>query len=282
MKIKQFYQEVLKSNPPDILKESISKVLTKSNILILTYSCNLDCDYCYQKEERKSNTFKITENEIHNFVKEIIQREGVSTTSTLVLFGGEPLLYPDLFFKALDIIESYDKKFAISTTTNGKAFLNKEFFKSFQNKIKSLKNKFSLEISYDGLGNYRRGFETEKVLELFNPKEITIRYTIHKGNYKESLRDIIKLCNTGYHKIVVNFYETELQEFVNVDEFKDTLTRQTEYLFTKFKTPICHLNCQFCNGCDYQNTKGINYNGRYNVDGNAGVFNVFTELNNNQ
>ena len=254
----------------------------KSNILYLTNACNLKCEYCYQRHDL--NSLSVSEKEVHNFIKEIIEREGLKTTSTVVLFGGEPLLLKYKFFDILDIFESYDKSFALSTTTNGIQFLDAAFLNDFKDKISKLKNKFSLEISYDGSGHYRRVYpngkssesDIKKVLVAFDPNEISIRYTIHKGNYKNCIRDIIELQK--YHKIIVNFYESELENFTNVKELKDKLQRVSEYLYTKFKTPICYLNCEFCQKCDFKSFSGINYQSKLSIDGNAENFKHFSLL----
>lgn len=254
----------------------------KSNILYITNQCNLKCEYCYQLEDRqKSQPFEISTQEVNDFIDEIIAREG-NAISTVVLFGGEPLLNKSKFFEILDLFEAKTtqtgKKFALSTTTNGIAFLDSAFLCEFKEHIAKLQNTFSLEISYDGRGQHRRSraFDIDLVLDLFDPQEISIRYTIHSGNYKSCICDLIKLQK--YKKIIINFYESELDLIVDITQFKAKLQRIAEYLYTKFKTPICYLNCELCRGCNFGLFGGINYNGKLSVDGNAGEFNHFTEL----
>ena len=255
----------------------------KTNVLYLTNKCNLKCEYCYQRHD--PNSLSISLDEVHNFINEIIAREGSHAPSTVVLFGGEPLLLKNKIFEILDVFESYKKDFAISLVTNGIAFLDCDFFKSFCAKIKNLKNYFSLEISYDGEGTHRRKYpngesakaDIEAVLALFDPQEISIRYTIHKGNYDTALKDLIKLRQ--YKKIIVNFYEEELEaQGLSMKQFKETLRNQTEYLYTKFQTPICYLNCRLCRGCDFGKFDGINYQSKLNVSGNAEPFKHFEVL----
>ena len=260
--------------------------MQKSNILYLTNQCNLACEYCYQLADREvSKPYEISQKEIEDFIAEIIEREGLETTSTVVLFGGEPLLNKYKFFEVLSALEESTrktgKKFAISVTTNGLAFLDTAFYEAYCERISKLQNTFSLEISYDGVGQFRRvsktgkSYDIQKILNLFKPQEISIRYTIHAGNYKCCIYDLIKL--QGYKKIIVNFYESELDSLCDISQFKEKLQRVTEYLFTRYHTPVCYLNCRLCGGCNFASYNGINYNGKFVVDGNAGEFNHFSE-----
>lgn len=256
----------------------------KTNVLYLTNKCNLKCEYCYQRHD--PNSLSISIDEVRAFADEIVAREGTSNPSTIVLFGGEPLLLKYKIFDVLDVFESYEKDFAISLVTNGIAFLDSDFFKSFYNKIKSLKNHFSLEISYDGVGSSRRIYhdgksakeDIEKVLALFDPSEISIRYTIHKGNYRAALRDLIELQSKKYKKIIVNFYESEIEKDCDINVYKDTLRRQMEYTYTKYKVPVCYLNCALCRGCNFGAFDGINYQSKLSVSGNAEEFKHFELL----
>lgn len=263
--------------------------MQKSNILYLTFDCNLECEYCYQLKERKKNyKFYLSENEILEFIHEIVEREGLDTVSTVVLFGGEPLLLREKFFKVLDAFENFThstgKKFALSTTTNGTHLLNPKFARAFKEKIQKLQNSFSLEISYDGTGQCRRKnkqgipVDISSVLRDFKDL-VSIRYTIHAGNYESALADIIKLCERKFKKIILNFYESEIENFVDLEKYKSDLKRKLEYIFTLYKIPICHEVCEVCKGCDYWKFNGINYNSKIEVSGNANGFNHFEILN---
>lgn len=267
------------------LKKALQTNNQKANILYLTNQCNIDCDYCYQKAERPIK-YTALKRDIDNFFKELCEREP-DKISTVVIFGGEPTLERDLIYYIFDktdeITENTGKKFALSMTTNGLAFLCKDYYNNFITRTRTLKNKFTLEISYDGIGHDRRTYkngsstraDVEKVLELF--PRCAIRYTIHKFNYENALKDITSLC-LKHDKVVVNFYEKELEDFVNIKEFKAELKRKFEYIFTRLKIPVCHLACRACLGCNYKEFNAINYNGEFEVNGNAGDFNHFSKL----
>ncbi|EAI0948192.1 radical SAM protein [Campylobacter coli] len=294
----EFFQAAIDSNLNEDFKRPLieSKYKLKSNILYLTDACNFDCDYCYQKNDRDrltKNTY-ITESEINEFFKDLIKREP-DKPSTVVIFGGEPFLNPDIVYYIFDLTDKItyhtNKRFNLSLTTNGAHFKNTKNADYFIERTRKLLNHFSLEISYDLSGNSRRVYrngkdstkDTEFVLSYFKSKDykLTIRYTVHKLNYMNALKDLITLSlDSNYKKIVVNFYETELEQYINVSEFKETLKRQTCEVFKRTKMPICHLNCLACMGCNFADFDGIYY--QYNdksfeVQENAKIFESFTE-----
>ena len=296
--IAKFFDTVLKTDLKDEFKRPLvdSKYKLKSNIIYLTSDCSIICDYCYQLKDRsklQEQTYQTKENS-NNFFEDLLKREPHGD-STVVIFGGEPFLNDEIVYYIFDltnmITQINGKKFNLSLTTNGIYFKNDKNFKKFIEKSKALENHFSLEISYDGVGHDRRKYkngkstksDVEEVLKKFKNinYDITIRYTIHKDNFKDCLRDLVKL-SLEYKKIVVNFNETELEKFCNVNDLKEKLKRQTCEIFKRTKTSICHLNCQACLGCNFEQFDGIYYqynDKNFEVNGNAKIFNSFTEGN---
>lgn len=79
-----------------------------------TYSCNMGCDYCYQKNRRSSNKL-ISEKELENIFHFITQKN----PTTIELFGGEPLQKKNR--KIISKIFSFCKRYEypLTITTNG-------------------------------------------------------------------------------------------------------------------------------------------------------------------
>lgn len=291
-----FFNVVLETDAPDSFK---SKILEnkefKTNILYLTNQCNLNCEYCYQAKDRnESKPSFINEKEVEKFFDEVIKNEPLGS-SVVVLFGGEPFLNEKMFYYILDytdsITEKTGKKFNLSTTTNGIYFKDEQKCYKFINRIKQLKNHFSLEISYDGSGQDRRIYPNGKstkedvknvIKKLLHLIDFSIRYTIHKDNYKNVLKDLVQLSKLNIKKIIVNFYESELDQFINSNELKTHLIQKTNEIYRALKKPICHLNCQECKGCNHSElfNRTINYglnDKSFEVKGNALEFNHFTK-----
>lgn len=106
-------------------------------ILILTYKCNLNCNYCPIFKKNKIMSWNIAKKSLDLFSK--LQ----CNNCKIKFFGGEPLLKFDLIKKIVEYNKRFDKTFKYELTTNG-ILLNKnktEFFK---------KHNFELHISLDG------------------------------------------------------------------------------------------------------------------------------------
>ena len=67
--------------------------MTKSNYkklqLYLTSACNLNCDYCYQKNNKNID---IPQNVAVNYIAYLSKRDDIKEITELELCGGEPIL----------------------------------------------------------------------------------------------------------------------------------------------------------------------------------------------
>lgn len=294
--ISNFFSDLLNEDVSKKFKNIIfndKKLKQKSNILYLTNQCNCNCEYCYQREEREnSKIFFITESQVDDFFKNLYLKEP-NSVSTIFLFGGEPFLNYNIikyiFKVSNEYYEKYNKKFGISMVTNGLFFKDENNIFDFFKEVSKLKHRFSIEISYDGSGHFRRKTKSgkstsEDVKEVIKKLldyniRFRISYTIHSGNYKNVLQDLIKLSKLNVERIIVNFYEEELQNFIDVENFKETLKLQTLELYKHFRKPICFLNCEYCKKCNFESFNGNNYtinNKSFNHD-NIEKFNHFKE-----
>lgn len=249
------------------------------NIIYITNDCNLNCDYCYQKDER-NNSLKVSieDDEIKKVLYKVKDEEP-GVISTVVLFGGEAFLHPEKVFYAFEIVNELKQKFnkdiALSCTTNGIWFLNDNNFERYKNEVKKLNQLFSLEISYDGSGHFRRVDKSnnntkqrvQSILQKFkdNNLKVTIRYTIHKDNYKNFLKDILKIIKFYegtklLEKIVVSFFHSELEKIkVYSEVLVKELKEPCQYIYEKFGVPVCELSCGSCKECDVGCLKDIKY-----------------------
>ena len=240
----------------------------KTNILYITTKCNLDCDYCYERDARNSDGFvhkTITNEEIDFFVNEVCEREK-GFRSSVVIFGGEPMLYPD---KVKYLIDKFIEKKVKSSVVNFDLITNgttitepiAAFFAEYQKLLKSHGSSLQVEISYDGIGQKRRvyysGKDSTPVLnETFNKLnsagvKFAISYTVHSLNINNVVKDllycIIKLNTT---KIVLRQAKQELEEAGHdVDKFNEYLLPRIEAIFNKYKVPICEYACRVCGNC---------------------------------
>ena len=250
-----------------------------TNIIYLTTECNINCEYCYQKDDRlKSPKKEITKEEITKFFEKLVTSEP-GVTSTVVIFGGEPFLVPELVFFCISeadrIKKLTGKEFALCITTNGIWFINTYNTHKWINTVKNSSNYISTEISFDGTGHdrriYKNGKSTKKdvtgVLKVFRDIgfPITIRYTIHKDNYQVILEDFIKIFEfysgtTCLQKIVTSTFDTELDPLVgNIEIFTDNIKNKILALYSRYNIPICSIACEACKKCDFASFCGNSY-----------------------
>jgi radical SAM protein with 4Fe4S-binding SPASM domain len=108
--------------------------------LLVTTDCNLNCSYCYIKKQKKTMDLGVA--------KAAIDLLSKSENNQLVVFGGEPLLVPDL---AAEVVKYAVKKNIneIILTTNGTIY-SKELAEVLK------KNKVGVQISVDSYQESQR------------------------------------------------------------------------------------------------------------------------------
>jgi len=256
----------------------------KCNVLYITSLCNLNCDYCYEKENRDLPGFKhktITKPEIDDFITEILEREGgAETNKTVSIFGGEAWLFIDLVEYALLQMAERLPNVGVDLLNNGTIFKDMETVKRMKKVFDYCYTKKvypNFKFSFDGAGHDRRVYQKsgksskkdviqamDNALELEMP--FAVSYTVHRENCEQTilLKDAIKIIKR-YGKVLklinLSFYRKEIQETMGVtlDEYKDTLRARAAVLFHKYKIPVCDLMCGTCQRCDHGAFEGNNY-----------------------
>jgi MoaA/NifB/PqqE/SkfB family radical SAM enzyme len=183
--------------------------------------------------------------------------------------GGEPTLRMDLVEYIVEKAEKLNHKFALTITTNG-LLLNPylEKFKKWTNNY----NHFTLEISYDASGQFRRKFpngkSSRKVVEYSMVRCIEanipfkISYTLHTGNIDNFVKDIIYIMEKyGKHitslKVGVAFKEIS-NHFGDIDIVKKYKPYMKQ-IYKMYGIPICDFVCGDCGICDKSSFVGNNY-----------------------
>lgn len=85
----------------------------------LTYSCNLKCLYCYEKEKKRN--LYLSKNKAEQILDFIKRRISTYTDKniSIVLHGGEPMLNYEVLSYIVENVKSWNKNILISMTTNG-------------------------------------------------------------------------------------------------------------------------------------------------------------------
>jgi len=249
------------------------------NILYLTTECNLACEYCYEQSEREQLEEQrvMTKEELSKALELIHSKwsKRKESPETVVIFGGEPFLVPDSVKYILDKSLELDKNaFAFCLTTNGLWFLKEENIKTYLEWTKG--RTISLEVSWDGSGNYRRVYKNSKPAEdhinqaLDNLAKynipVTLRYTIHAGNYDKVIHDYVYGIERWANiKKIQNSYDftglDEVDPNLNWEELIYGKLKYREYfraLWNKYEKPLCQEVCDLCDYCDLTLT-AVNY-----------------------
>jgi len=116
---------------------------TNFTVQILTnLTCNLNCTYCYEVKTGKINTIE----NITPFIDYMFEENKDKDYCILDFIGGESFLVVDLLDEVVEYVRKKNKKFIISTCTNGTLFLQPKV----QKFITKNKDIIAIGISIDG------------------------------------------------------------------------------------------------------------------------------------
>jgi len=248
----------------------------RTNVIYLTTHCNLDCGYCYEKKNREATGFvhrTITSAEIDAFVEEVSAREH-DNSSCVVIFGGEPLLQPQLVQELMDkfMVRKASSGVHFDLVTNGTLITPAmaTMLTEYQRKLPSLNCSLQIEVSYDGVGQAARTFVGGKssaeavmvgIKNLHDAgAEICISYVAHPLNINSVLRDIATaIIAMKVVKVSIRYATTDLQAMgVDVEKFRTDLRPRLLALYQRFGIPICDEVCELCDRC-HKGKAGNNY-----------------------
>jgi uncharacterized protein len=180
--------------------------MRKTIMLMITYQCNLDCVYCYEKGKRSNKSMDVEE------AKKIIEQafidnESVCEEIEFDFMGGEPLLE---YEKIKEIAEwmwtrNWGKPYILYATTNG-TLLNKEMKAWFS----EYKERIVLGLSYDGNPEMQNQNRSHSALKIDIDYFITtwpfqpFKMTISKETVGHIYEGVTFLHSKGMHKIHAN------------------------------------------------------------------------------
>ena len=203
--------------------------------LLLTYNCNLACDYCFCGKKRKdSMSEEMSRKAIDFFMKRSNEKVNI------VFFGGEPLLESDLIEKIiLYCEEKYNNRVNYLLTTNG-TLLNK------CNVDMIRKWNIGITLSIDGKADshdlhrcFRDGRPSwdiiMKNIEDSNLEKdlLTVRLTFTKNNVAKLADNVISLHKLGFKNLA--FYPaSDSKDMYTEDDincFRKQIDKLVEYTY---------------------------------------------------
>lgn len=222
-----------------------------SERILLSYNCNLDCNYCYQKNKPKNNLDNNILLKRLNDLKNKLDNNEINKLY-LSLFGGEPTLNREGIELIYETFKDYNNVY-YSIISNG-LLVNEEYINLF----KKFNNFEEFTVSIDGraYGNRERCNETltEKTINnikllIENNFKVELYMTI--GTYNiDSIIDDIKyfIDEVGVSIITPSFIGCEREQD---EDFKITLAQKKEFIeglypYYKQHESNFRINDSFC------------------------------------
>lgn len=179
-------------------------------IICVTYACNLDCTYCFEKKSLVRGERILSKDEVDKIFEcvEIISAERKFKNIHILLYGGEPLLKRNINIVEYIFSETRKRNYRIQAITNGTELsVYKDLFKrnldimsTFQITLdgtKQIHNK--TRKYYSGKGSYEHIVENvDYCVALGMP--ITLRINVGKENIG-NIGEVLKLiCEKGWNR----------------------------------------------------------------------------------
>ena len=245
-----------------------------TNIIYLTTRCNLDCDYCYERSNRLAPGFThkvVTLEEIDNFVTDVCRRDQ-GPSSCVVIFGGEPLLRPDLIGELVDRFIAREKTVWFDLVTNGTLLTRElaETLKGYRETLQKVGSGFDIEVSYDVSGQSRRGYpngsssQADVLAGIGALREsglpFSISYVVTTTNAVSLARDVLYcILALGAQKVCLRWATQELiQGGLSAQDIKEKVRPLLQEIHRRYGIPICEEVCGACKKC-HKGNEGNTY-----------------------
>ena len=202
--------------------------------LTLNRVCNLRCPWCYAKDTCYSP------NNIMNFetAKKLIDLLVEAKVRKVILIGGEPTLYPDIF-KVLDYCN--EKKLKTTLATNGVVFADKNIVQRYKEHNVT---KISMSIKafndddykrYTGLNDFSRILQAIKNLVDLD-MDFVLSTVISTYSIDNLLEGLTMLKDTGVKKINMSFCYNYDEDGSSIEEYKKSICGNPYVLARKYQS----------------------------------------------
>lgn len=197
-------------------------------ILFLTYKCNFNCSYCFAKN-LVHNNISVTPEEIDNICNYIEQDIKINNRqdSSIVFFGGEPTLVPEIISDIIEKTTHLNLKYSIYT--NGVLIneLPEKLLTKLQTILVAIDGNREIHEKYKPVGSYDKILNN--ILEIRNKTtaQIVARITLEEdSNIYTSVNNLLNTFDFVHWQIVnkpifnnpqkfISSYKEDLQKLYN-------------------------------------------------------------------
>lgn len=251
--VTQVYRAVISSHVLE-LNPSLEAIEYKEPsiyYLHLTYKCNLDCIYCYNKKIRSGYMDELSLEEWYSIVNKILPY-----TSKIILTGGEPFLYKHIK-EIVMYIKNHNKAINIEIISNCMIdYCDNQFDEVFTNISQVIFSCDNLSDKNQPRKNFKPDLFKKNIAYIKSkyPNLPTLVSSVYScGNYKE-LEHIRNFCtqqNADFRSVlIVPGNKDEISLLPPLEEYRSTLHKSIQ------KQPQMRLHCGAAIGILSINPKG--------------------------
>lgn len=254
--VTQVYRAVVSSHVLDLSPsfEEIEYKEPNTYYLHLTYKCNLDCIYCYNKKIRSGNMDELSLEEWYSILNKILPY-----TSKIILTGGEPFLYKHIR-EIVTYIKKYNEAINIEIISNCMIdYCDNQFDGVFTNISQIILSCDNLSDKNQPRKNFKPDLFKKNIAYIKSkfPNLPTLVSSVYScGNYNEleQIRNFCSQQNADFRSVlIVPGNKDEISLLPPFEEYRSTLHKSIQ------KQPKKRLHCGAAIGILSINPKGDVY-----------------------
>ena len=207
-------------------------------ILFLTYRCNLNCKYCFAKtlvHDDKTNKATISMQNIEKFCRYIENDISINNrkNNSIVFFGGEPSLVPDIILKIIERTEHLNLTYSIYTNGILLDDFPNSLLRRMQTILVAIDGDIECHEKYKPKGSYELIVDKVNYIRNKTDAQIIARITMEEEtNIDISVSNLLKDFDFVHWQIV------NKNSFDNPDELIKNYQNNVKTLFNKWKEAL--------------------------------------------
>lgn len=240
-----------------------SKENNMEYIIFLTYRCNLKCPYCFASNvvfDENSSKYCLSDSntdQLIKFIKRDVSRRS-SKNNSIVFFGGEPLLIPDVIDYIIKATSDLNLKYSIYTNGLLLDVIPQQILLKLNTILVAIDGDKRAHETYKPVGSYEKILEKVRRIRTIFPGELIARITMEeKTNIYESVTNLLDAFDFVHWQIVNKPYFDNPQSLLESYSYNinrlcnfwiDALDKGVIYNIIPFNEIMSHLIADDLNG----------------------------------
>ena len=207
-------------------------------ILFLTYRCNLNCEYCFVKnlvQDKEKRRLSITSEKIQQICAYIQNDIRINNrkNNSIVFFGGEPSLVPNIISEIIDKTSHLNLSYSIYT--NGLALnqMPNSLLKKLHSILVAIDGHKNVHETYKPIGSYEKIINNVSAVKRVTNAQIVARITMEENtNIYHSVKNLLNLFDYVHWQVV------NKDEFQNPKKLIENYALDLQKLFQMWKESL--------------------------------------------